>query len=221
MVKDGKKIDFSGTTSVFYDMKFKDDMIDDAMDFVRFEFGFEKKDINDQNSLEPMGKWYMSYVDEHGKICEDVVSATGNLSASVYNAIDHTTHQLYASVQFPEGIAALQYKELRDSQCTNTKLTFSTLFDSISGNGFKYDESASTEEKLVNIGQITGVLAKKAVQHRKKLVSVLGDYLKNCPNEESGLTADERKGLREMYTRTVEDLVRLPVPSDMGEIAGL
>lgn len=218
VVKDGKKIDFSGTTSVFFDMKFKDDITDDVMDFGRFEFGFEKKDINGQNSLEPMGKWYMSYVDQHGKICEDVVSATGNLSAPVYYAIDHTTHQLYASVQFPEGIAAIQYKELRDSQCTNVKLTFSTLFDSISGNGFKYDESTTTEEKLVNIGQITGLLEKKTVQHRKKLVSVLGNYLKNCPNEESGLTADECKGVREMYTETVEDLIRLPVPSNMAEI---
>lgn len=218
IVKDGKKIDFTGTTSVFFDLKFKPDDTGKIMDFGRYEFGFEQKEIDGQKVLEPVGKWYMSYTEGTGKISEKVVSATGNLAAPVYYAIDHTTHQLYASVQFPTGLAAIQFIELRDSQCTDAKLTFSTLFDSISGNGLKYDETAKSEEKLVSIGKITGVLDKNIAEHRAKLVSALANYLKNSPNEESSLTNAEIKGLRGMYTMDVEDLIRLPVPADMGEI---
>lgn len=215
VLKNGEKIDFTGCSSVFYDLELELKDTSETINFGRYEMGVEQKELNGSKIVETIGRWYMSYIDEEGKICESVVAQTGNLSAPIYYAVDKKTYQLYASAQFPTGIAAFQYKELGESECTNAEIIFSTLFDHINGEALKYDD---IENKYESIGNICGTLSKDDLNQRGKYVSALADFLKNNYNVKSDIKASELKIHKEMYTHTVDDLINIPVPEDMAEI---
>ena len=215
IVKGGETFDFTATTSVFYNLTYRAKDAKEDIDFGRYEMGYKQQEVDEEKIIAPVGKWYMAYQEEEGKTSYGIVAATDNLSAPIRLAVDKETHQLYATATFPTGIAKLQYDALMTSGCTNASISFTTLFDGITGTGSKIDDK---EHEDVVLGEIKGSLAEEISQQHQELVSILGEHLLNGLSAETDWSGKELQMLQSMYTPTVEDLARLPVPDNMGEI---
>lgn len=215
LIKDGKTSDFIATTSVFYNLKYRAVDAKEDIDFGRYEMGYKQQEVNGEKIIVPVGKWHMPYKNESGETVYGIVAATDNMSAPIYYAVSKKTHQLYAQATFPTGIARLQYDALNTSGCTGASISFTTLFDEISGSGSTYDED---KQENVILGSIKGSLSEEISQQRQELVSILGKHLLNGLSAETDWKEKELQTLESVYTATVEDLVRLPVPDNMAEI---
>ena len=223
LIQDQKQKDFAATTSVLYDMSYQgawDDAVYDSgkpekfFDFGKFEMGYSQKVVGEEIRLVAEGKWIMPYMDENNKYVEGKVVSTEEGNGVAYT-LDKNSGNLKATVSFPQGVAQLQFDMLRHSGCNKAELLFDLFFEGIEGTAFQTLEISGKEKET---GKIRGTMAKEQAEQKKELVSALGDYLVKDRYPAVDISEDECRMLRSSYSPTVEDLLRVPVPTDMSQI---